>query len=220
MRKWYKYRTAGAKELGSRMLGWTAGTGKPGAEQPGQDSWRRQSGWYRQDKKERTGWPEHDRRKGSCDRTTKMGQLWLDSHDSKVGSWCLGHDYGYDVCLDRSAQQISRDRSAMTGQRGQDASTWRKEPNWADRWVPYILQQVALADIFLLQRSEGGRWAGARAMEQGQLGLDLWDKTVRTGQPEKTVVIKTTGKGNRGQDCQNSQNMTVRTGRLFYSMYC
>jgi hypothetical protein len=27
------------------------------------------------------------------------------------------------VCLDRSAQQISRDRSAMTGQRGQDAWT-------------------------------------------------------------------------------------------------
>jgi hypothetical protein len=26
-------------------------------------------------------------------------------------------------------------------------------------------------------------------MEQGQLGLDKWDKTVRTGQPEKTVVI-------------------------------
>jgi hypothetical protein len=38
----------------------------------GQDSWDRTAGrmlgWYRQDKKERTGWPEHNRRKG------KLGQ--------------------------------------------------------------------------------------------------------------------------------------------------
>jgi hypothetical protein len=49
------------KGLRTRMLGqdswdWTAGTGKPR-----EDSRRRHSG-YRQDRKERTGWSEYDRK--------------------------------------------------------------------------------------------------------------------------------------------------------------
>ncbi len=36
---------------------------KAWAGQPGQDSWR-MSGWYRQEKKERTGWQEHKRKPG------------------------------------------------------------------------------------------------------------------------------------------------------------
>jgi hypothetical protein len=35
--------------------------------QPRQDSWR-MLGWYRQNKKERTGWPEHDIRTGQLEK--------------------------------------------------------------------------------------------------------------------------------------------------------
>ncbi len=64
MRLWHKYRAAGAKELGTIMLRQDSLDSKAWAGQQGQDSQRRQLGWYRQDKKERTGWAEHDRRTG------------------------------------------------------------------------------------------------------------------------------------------------------------
>jgi hypothetical protein len=51
-------KNTGVGQLGQERLGRTARTG-----QPGPDS-RRLSGWYTQDKKKRTGWPEHDRRTG------------------------------------------------------------------------------------------------------------------------------------------------------------
>jgi hypothetical protein len=79
---------------------WTAGTGDVGTVElgkrameqdscdktggKGQDSRRRQSGFYRQEKKQRTGWPEHD----SKYRATAD---WTDMADSEV--WHLGKDH-------------------------------------------------------------------------------------------------------------------------------
>jgi hypothetical protein len=67
-------RTARAGKSGQESLGWKAWAGKPG-----QDSWR-MLGWYNQNKKERTGWPEHDRRteqleQDNCDGSIMAGQL-------------------------------------------------------------------------------------------------------------------------------------------------
>jgi hypothetical protein len=52
-----------AKELGTRMLTQDSWDRTAWEGQLGQDSWRKW-GWYRQDKKERTGWPAHERRTG------------------------------------------------------------------------------------------------------------------------------------------------------------
>jgi hypothetical protein len=65
-----KYKTTGKKSWDNNA----------GAAQLGQDS-QRMLGRYRQDKKERTGWPEHDRRTGqlgqdNCDGTTAVGLPW------------------------------------------------------------------------------------------------------------------------------------------------
>jgi hypothetical protein len=102
------------------MLGKDGWDRRAWAGQPGQNSQRRQSGWYRPDKKEKTGWPEHYRR---------TGQLGQRNWDGTTMTVKLGHDM-WDMTsamtLDRAAQtgqsrQISLDRSARTGKRGQDA---------------------------------------------------------------------------------------------------
>ncbi len=58
----------GGKKVGDKNAG--AGQLGQGACEvhPGQGNQRRQSGWYRQDKKERTGCPELDRRSGQLDQ--------------------------------------------------------------------------------------------------------------------------------------------------------
>ncbi len=56
------------------------------AEELIQESLRRQLGWYRQDKKDRTKCQNMTEGQCSRDRTTEMEQLWLDSHDNKVGA--------------------------------------------------------------------------------------------------------------------------------------
>jgi hypothetical protein len=47
----------------TRPLGKRAGDKNAGSGHLEQDSWRKW-GWYRQNKKERTGWPAHERRTG------------------------------------------------------------------------------------------------------------------------------------------------------------
>jgi hypothetical protein len=67
---------------------------------------------------------------GSWERTTGLGQLWQDSHDSKVRAQYLGHDVGYGAGQDNTYRSVwtgqpenSLNRSGRTGQRGRDAST-------------------------------------------------------------------------------------------------
>jgi hypothetical protein len=134
---WHKYRAAGEKELGTRMLGRDKnnGAGQLGQKvwtgQQGQDNQRRQLGWYRQDKKEKTGWPDHAEGQGHWHRTTEMGKLRWDNCGRTAMIVKLVHDIWYmtlAMTLERTAQtgqpgqprQVSLDRSAWTGQPGPD----------------------------------------------------------------------------------------------------